>query len=92
MLLLVVFRLVTVNTIAIPSGVDGPALSAFAMEKFNVEIAGGLGPSVGKVWRVGLMGYNARAEAVEMVLTAFREGLAAQGWKGTKGAGGKTEL
>ena len=80
------------NTIEIPAGVDGPALSAFAMEKFNVEIAGGLGPSVGKVWRVGLMGYNARADAVELVLTAFREGLAAQGWKGAKGSAAKTEL
>lgn len=25
------------------------------MDVYNVEISGGLGPSVGKVWRVGIM-------------------------------------
>jgi alanine-glyoxylate transaminase/serine-glyoxylate transaminase/serine-pyruvate transaminase len=54
-----------------------------------VEIAGGLGPSIGKVWRVGVMGFNARPAAVEQVLVAFRHGLAKQGWKKTAG---KSEL
>ena len=40
----------------------------------------GLGPSAGQVWRVGLMGYNATAANVELVLTAFRQGLAEQGY------------
>lgn len=26
-----------------------------AMDVYNVEISGGLGPSIGKVWRVGIM-------------------------------------
>jgi alanine-glyoxylate transaminase/serine-glyoxylate transaminase/serine-pyruvate transaminase len=56
-----------------------------------VEIAGGLGPSIGKVWRVGVMGFNARPAAVEQVLTAFRHGLAKQGWK-KPAAAGKSEL
>ena len=34
-----------------------------------------------QVWRVGIMGYNARRENVELVLTAFRDGLKKQGWK-----------
>ena len=34
---------------------DWAKLIANAMSKYNVEIAGGLGPSAGKVWRVGLM-------------------------------------
>lgn len=50
-----------------------------AMDKYNVEISGGLGGSAGKVWRVGLMGYNAKPANVELVLAAFREGLKAQG-------------
>ena len=74
-------RLITVNTIRVPDGVDGAALSAFAMDTFALEIAGGLGPTVGKVWRVGLMGANASPAAVELVLAAFKEGLAAQGWQ-----------
>ena len=32
-----------------PEGVDAPALIKHAMDHFSVEIAGGLGPTVGKV-------------------------------------------
>jgi hypothetical protein len=49
-------RLITVNTIRVPEGVDGAALSAFAMERYALEVAGGLGPTVGKVWRIGEQG------------------------------------
>lgn len=56
-----------------------------------VEIAGGLGPSLGKVWRVGVMGFNARPMAAEQVLVAFRRGLVKQGWK-QPAAAGKSEL
>ena len=49
-------RLVTVNTIKVPAGVDWAALCKNAMDKYNVEIAGGLGPTAGKIFRVGLMG------------------------------------
>ena len=33
-------RLITVNTIKVPQGVDWAALSANAMQKYSVEIAG----------------------------------------------------
>lgn len=36
-------RLITVNTIKVPEGVDWAALVKNAMDKFNLEIAGGLG-------------------------------------------------
>ncbi|KAF6260634.1 pyridoxal phosphate-dependent transferase [Scenedesmus sp. NREL 46B-D3] len=84
-------RLVTVNTIKVPEGVDWAALSKDAMDTYAVEIAGGLGPSLGKVWRVGVMGFNARPMAVEQVLVAFRRGLVKQGWK-QPAAAGKSEL
>lgn len=73
--------LLTVNTIVVPEGVDAAKLSAHAMQRFSVEISGGLGPLAGKVWRVGIMGYNAQPINVRMVLAAFKEGLEAQGWK-----------
>lgn len=47
------------NTIKVPEGIDWVAVSKDAMETYQVEVAGGLGPSVGKVWRVGLMGVSA---------------------------------
>lgn len=73
-------RLCTVNTIKVPEGVDWAAVVKNSMDTYNVEIAGGLGPTIGKVWRVGLMGYNARAVNVEMVLAAFEDGLQQQGF------------
>ena len=47
----------------------------------NLHDCAGLGPSAGKAWRVGLMGYNAQNANVELVLRAFQTGLHAQGWK-----------
>eukprot|EP00887_Chlorella_sp_A99_P003976 scaffold11.g3976.t1 len=73
-------RLVTVNTIKVPEGVDWAALVKNAMDTYSVEIAGGLGPTIGKVWRVGVMGYNAQPANVELVIAAFRDGLAKQGF------------
>jgi len=72
-------RLITVNTIKVPEGVDWAALVKNAMDKFNLEIAGGLGPTVGKVWRVGCMGYNARPGPIALTIEAFRDGLKQQG-------------
>ncbi len=46
----------------------------------GIALTAGLGPSAGQVWRVGLMGYNATAANIELVLTAFRQGLAEQGY------------
>ena len=60
-------------------GVDWAAVIKHAMDKFGVEISGGLGPSAGQVWRVGIMGYNATDANVQLVLDAFKDGLAAQG-------------
>lgn len=40
-----------------------------------MEIAGGLGDLAGKVWRVGIMGYNCKPENVQMVLKVLKEAL-----------------
>ncbi|DBB13735.1 hypothetical protein WJX82_008959 [Trebouxia sp. C0006] len=72
-------RLITVNTITVPEGLDWAAVIKNAMDKYSLEISGGLGGTAGKVWRVGLMGYNAQPAKVELVLAAFRDGLKQQG-------------
>jgi alanine-glyoxylate transaminase/serine-glyoxylate transaminase/serine-pyruvate transaminase len=80
LLLSVVYdRLITVNTIKVPEGVDWAAVVKNAMDKYSLEIAGGLGPTAGKVWRIGIMGYNARPQNVALVVEAFRDGLQQQG-------------
>ena len=43
----------------VPEGIDWLKLNAYVMDKYRLEIAGGLGPSAGKCWRIGIMGYNA---------------------------------
>ena len=44
-----------------------------------VEISGGLGPTAGKVWRIGVMGNNANIKTVSKVLDALKEALKGQG-------------
>ena len=40
-----------------------------------MEIAGGLGPTAGKVWRIGLMGENAKPEKVDFALKILKEAI-----------------
>jgi alanine-glyoxylate transaminase / serine-glyoxylate transaminase / serine-pyruvate transaminase len=67
------FRLPTLTTVCIPEGVDGKALSGRLLNEFNIEVGGGLGELAGKVWRVGLMGFNSRKEPVDWLLEALRQ-------------------
>lgn len=64
----------------VPEGIDPMKVIANAMDKYKVEIAGGLGPSAGKVWRVGILGYNAQPQNIQIVLDVIREGLKQQGY------------
>ena len=68
-------RLPTLTTVCIPDGVDGAAVAKQLMSDYNIEIAGGLGDLAGKVWRVGLMGHNARPENVMLLLAALKKVL-----------------
>lgn len=47
----------------------------FLFRRYNVEISGGLGPTVGKVIRIGLMGVNATPGHVDLVLRALDEAM-----------------
>ena len=67
------FRLPSLTTARIPDGVDGKAVSGYLLRNYNIEIAAGLGQLAGKVWRIGLMGFNSRAENILLLLAAMRE-------------------
>lgn len=69
------FRLPTLTTVCIPAGVDGKAIARQLLNEHNIEIGGGLGELAGKVWRVGLMGFNSRKESVDQLLAALRQVL-----------------
>ena len=68
-------RLTTLTTAVIPPGVDDLGLRKILLNEFNLEIAGGFGPLVGQIWRIGLMGYSSRLENVMLLLAALREVL-----------------
>ncbi|GAB4229506.1 MAG: alanine--glyoxylate aminotransferase family protein [Stanieria sp.] len=69
------YRLPTLTTVRIPDGVDGKAIAGKLLKEYNIEIAGGLGELGGKVWRIGLMGYNSRPENVILLLNALKQVL-----------------
>ena len=59
------------NAISVPTGVDEAKIRTQLLNEFGIEIGPGLGPLKGKIWRVGLMGYNATDTNVEHFLEAF---------------------
>lgn len=64
-------RLPQLNSVWIPEGLDDAEVRAELLSRFSLEIGAGLGDFAGKVWRIGLMGYAARAENVRLCLTAL---------------------
>jgi alanine-glyoxylate transaminase / serine-glyoxylate transaminase / serine-pyruvate transaminase len=69
------YRLPTLTTVCIPEGIDGKSIAKQLLLEHNIEIGGGLGELAGKVWRVGLMGYNSRPENVDRLIAALKEVL-----------------
>jgi alanine-glyoxylate transaminase/serine-glyoxylate transaminase/serine-pyruvate transaminase len=68
------YRLPMLNVVNIPAGVDDLAVRRALLER-GIEIAGGFAELKGKVWRIGLMGTNARPEAVDRLLEALADVL-----------------
>ncbi|XP_052760161.1 alanine--glyoxylate aminotransferase-like [Mya arenaria] len=68
-------RLPCVTGILVPENVNWKLVTDFAMSKYRVEISGGLGAMAGRMWRVGLMGYNCTPDNVRLVLRALGDGL-----------------
>uniref|UniRef100_A0A8C6JGS0 Alanine--glyoxylate aminotransferase n=1 Tax=Melopsittacus undulatus TaxID=13146 RepID=A0A8C6JGS0_MELUD len=68
-------RLPTITTVRVPEGYDWKEITAFLMDNHAIEISGGLGPSLGKVLRIGLMGCNSTSRNVDRVLHALRDAL-----------------
>jgi alanine-glyoxylate transaminase/serine-glyoxylate transaminase/serine-pyruvate transaminase len=64
-----------VNAVRIPQGVDDLAVRRRLLNEFGIEIGGGLGDFKGKVWRIGLMGYNSRESVVLTFLAALQRCL-----------------
>ena len=73
------YRLPSLNTIRVPDGVDDAQVRGYLLERFNLEIGGGLGAIKGKAWRVGLMGYSSSPERILFFLSCISHAVSEQG-------------
>lgn len=80
-------RMNNVIGVHIPAGVDPDGVRATLLADFGIEIGTSFGPLHGKVWRVGVMGYNARTDAVLTTLAALEQVLRRAGAAVPQGAG-----
>ncbi|HUY34252.1 MAG TPA: alanine--glyoxylate aminotransferase family protein [Pirellulales bacterium] len=79
-------RLPMLNAVLVPAGVDDAKARRGLLERFGIEIGGGLGDFKGKAWRIGLMGHGSRQNNVLLVLSALEQLLAEQGHRFDAGA------
>ena len=80
-------RLVTVTAVMIPAGIDDAKLRHQLLDEFNIEIAGGIGPTKGQIWRLGTMGYCSQKPFILALLAALDKALIDQGHRHSPGAG-----
>jgi alanine-glyoxylate transaminase / serine-glyoxylate transaminase / serine-pyruvate transaminase len=79
-------QLPQLNAVRIPAGVDDVAGRKMLLERFGIEVGGGLGDLKGKAWRIGLMGYNSKPSSVFVCLAALEQVLTKLGAKVPPGA------
>jgi len=65
-------RLHPLTTLKLPAGLDEAGLRRRLLVEEGIEIGGGLGPLAGTIWRIGLMGHNARPEHVERLVSTLK--------------------
>lgn len=67
------YRLPNLNTMFLPEGVDEAKLRTDLLQKYNIEVGGGLGDFAGKLWRIGIMGESCTHNHVNMLAGALEE-------------------
>ena len=68
-------RLPELTTVRVPEGVDSAAVRRYLLERHDLEIGAGAGAYTSTVWRIGLMGHNARPDRVALILAALKDAL-----------------
>ena len=72
--------------VMIPENINDLQVRKLMLDDFGIEIGTSFGPLVGKVWRIGTMGYNARKDCVMQTLSALESVLNHLGFRTTQGA------
>ena len=65
-------RLPELTTAFLPPGLDDAVARSRLLDDHGIEVGGGLGEFAGRLWRIGLMGHNARPEVVDRLVEAIR--------------------
>ena len=73
-------RLPSLTAVAVPDGIDEARVRRHLLERFALEIGGGLGPMKGNTWRIGLMGSGSTRANVTLCLAALTAALREQGF------------
>ncbi|MDR6183467.1 (S)-ureidoglycine-glyoxylate aminotransferase [Asaia bogorensis NBRC 16594] len=66
------YRMSNVTGVYIPEGIDGERVRARMRDEYQIEIGTAFGPLVGKIWRLGAMGFNAEQHKVRLTLAALK--------------------
>ena len=66
-------RLPELTSVVVPDGVDDAKVRTALLERYGIEIGGGLGDYAGRMWRIGCMGHTARPRNVTLLLGALAE-------------------
>ena len=67
-------RLPELTTAWLPSSIDDEAkVRRHLLDRFGIEVGGGLGKYAGQMWRIGCMGHTARPRNVALLLGALRD-------------------
>jgi len=82
------YRIPMLRSVRIPHGVEDLVVRKSLLTQAGVEIGGGLGPTRGHIWRIGLLGHSSRRDNVLLVLRALEAALATQGFSVEDGAAG----
>jgi len=68
-------RLPQLTTVRVPAGVDSATIRRRLLERHGIEIGAGVGEFADSVWRIGLMGSNARPDMVSLIIEALEDVL-----------------
>ncbi len=79
-------QLPMLNAVKIPEGVEDAVIRNGLLNRFGIEIGGGLGAFKGKVWRIGIMGHAARQNNVLTFLAALEQLLDEHDFQFTPGS------
>lgn len=70
-------RVPSVTSVKVPEGIDSIKVLSFLIQKYKIEIGGGLGPTFGQIFRIGLMGGSATQEMADKVVKVLAEAVEA---------------